>query len=391
MPEWNVPGYTELRALGSGGFGDVVLARHNASGVLVAVKYLRRDLLADPGFAEMFRGEAEVLAAMDDPNVVRLYEYVESPLGAAIVMELIEGASLREILAHQGHTTAEAALVVLQGSLMGLAAAHQRGVVHRDYKPENVLVSGGGGSKLTDFGLAARTGDRPPPAGTLRYVAPEQIAGAAASPAGDVYSATATFYECLTGSPPFSGESAELLRQHRFEPVPLDPLPVALRPLVAAGMAKDPERRPADALSFVAELGAVAAKAYGRGWEDRGRSHLGEAALLLAALWPSGAAPAVQGATVHRVWLFRHIGPARAAIAAGVGTAVIASGVALATTGSPAPRVQSHPTPQLHSVSLQPSPSPSPSPSPTPSVFVSYPPPLEPSPSLVPSPSIPGL
>src|SRR6266851_4400970 len=232
MPEWNVPGYTELRALGSGGFGDVVLARHDASGVLVAIKYLRHDLLADQEFAEMFRGEAAVLASLDDLNVVRLYEYVESSAGAAIVMELIDGASLREILAHQGSTTAEAALVVLRGSLMGLAATHQRGVVHRDYKPENVLVNGDGVSKLTDFGIAARTGDRPIPAGTLQYAAPEQMTGAPASPASDVYSATATFYECLTGHPPFTGNTAELARQHRFGPVLLDPVPGPLRSLV---------------------------------------------------------------------------------------------------------------------------------------------------------------
>src|SRR5580698_9761243 len=195
MAEWQVPGYTEVKALGSGGFGDVMLARHEATGALVAIKYLRAELLADPLFAGMFRGEAQVLGAMDDANVVRLYEYVEAPGGAAIVMELVDGVSLRDILVAQGATTPEAALVVLQGSLLGLAIAHRRGVVHRDYKPENILVAGDGASKLTDFGLAARAGDRPVPAGTLRYVAPEQIAGAPASPAGDVYAATATFYE----------------------------------------------------------------------------------------------------------------------------------------------------------------------------------------------------
>ena len=146
MREWDVPGFTELKALGSGGSGDVVLARHDASGSLVAIKYLRRHLVPDPQFAEMFRGEAEMLASVDDPNVVRLYEYVESPSGAAIVMELVDGVSLRRILAHQGATTPEAALMVLQGSLLGLAAAHRRGIVHRDYKPENVLVNGDGDS-----------------------------------------------------------------------------------------------------------------------------------------------------------------------------------------------------------------------------------------------------
>ena len=262
--------------------------------------------------------------------MVRLYEYVQSPAGAAIVMELIDGVSLREILARQGKTTAEAALVVLQGSLLGLAAAHRRGVVHRDYKPENVLVNGQGASKLTDFGIAARAGDRAMAAGTLAYAPPEQFGGGPASPSGDVYAATATFYECLTGRPPFSGDSAErLLYQHLAEPVPLEPVPEPLRPLIEAGMAKDPGRRPADATILVAELRTVAAGAYGPDWEDRGRSLLGEAALLLAALWPSGAPPAVQGTAVHRIWLRRHlrprhISPVKAAIAAGVAVAVAA-------------------------------------------------------------------
>ena len=307
MPEWKVSGYAELKMLGSGGFGDVVLARDDASGTLVAIKYLRREVLDDPEFAELFRAEARVLASLDDPNVVRLYEYVEAPAGAAIVMELVDGVSLREILSHQGQTTAEAALVVLHGSLLGLAAAHARGVVHRDYKPENVLVNEAGVSKLTDFGIAARTGDRAIAAGTLAYAPPEQFSGAPASPSGDVYAATATFYECLTGHPPFTGDTAEaLLYQHLSVPVPvpLEPVPVPLRPLVTAGMAKDPQDRPADAAAFVTELRAAAWPAYGQDWEDRGRSHLGEAALLLAALWPSGgAAPAVQGHAVEQVHL----------------------------------------------------------------------------------------
>jgi eukaryotic-like serine/threonine-protein kinase len=366
VPEWKIPGYTELKALGSGGFGDVVLARHDASGTLVAIKYLRQDLLADPEFAEMFRSEANVLASLDDPNIVRLYEYIEAPPGAAIVMELIGGVSLREILTFQGKTTAEAALVVLDGSLLGLAAAHRRGVVHRDYKPENVLVNGDGISKLTDFGIAARAGDRPVPAGTLLYAAPEQMSGAPASPATDIYAATATFYECLTGRPPFIGDAEELLRLHRSEPVPLDPVPEPLRPLVAAGMAKDPMHRPTDATTFVAELKTAAAGAYGRNWHDRGRSHLGEAALLLAALWPSGAPPAVQGTTVHRVPLrrrmnLRHVSAVKAAIAASAAIAVAAAGTALAATSSPRPAASNHPVAAPRSVSLQPSPSLSPS------------------------------
>ncbi len=193
----------------------------------------------------------------------------------------------------------------MQGSLLGLAAAHRRGIVHRDYKPENVLVNGHGDSKLTDFGIAARAGAESVAAGTLMYAPPEQFAGAPASPAGDVYAATATFYECLTGRPPFTGETTErLLYQHLAEPVPLDPVPEPLRPLVAAGMAKEPENRPADATAFVTALAAIASRAYGPDWAERGRSHLGEAALLLAALWPAAHRPRYKvprrrGSTCH--------------------------------------------------------------------------------------------
>ena len=339
---WNVAGYTGLRALGSGGFGDVVLARHDASGTLVAIKFLRRELLSDARFAAMFRAEAAVLASMDDPHVVRLHEYLESPSGAAIVMELVDGVSLRQILARQGGTTPEAALVVLEGSLLGLAAAHARGVVHRDYKPDNVLVDGGGASKLTDFGIAVRAGDRPARAGTLAYAPPEQFAGRPASPAGDVYAATATFFECLTGLPPFRGDTVEaLLYQHLSQPVPVEAVPGPVRPLIAAGMAKQPEDRPADATTFVAALNAVAARSYGPDWRERGRSHLAELALLLAVLWPSGGSPAVQSTTVEEIRLRRkrrsRLRPSRAVmaiIAAAIVVALAIAGTVLAVASS---------------------------------------------------------
>ena len=253
----------------------------------------------------MFRSEATVLASLDDLNVVRLYEYVKSPSGAAIVMELVDGITVREILTHQGNTTAEAALVVLHGSLMGLAAAHQRGVVHRDYKPENVLVNGEGISKLTDFGIAARTGDRVIPAGSLLYAAPEQMAGAVASPASDVYAVTSHLLRVPCRPPAFNGRTAaELVRQHRSEPVPLDPVPDRCGRWWPPGWPRTPGAG-RDAITFVTGLATVASGAYGQGWHERGRSHLGEAALLLAALWPSGAPPAVQGFTVHRISLHR--------------------------------------------------------------------------------------
>jgi serine/threonine protein kinase len=297
---WTVSGYTEVRALGGGGFGEVVLATHDSTGTTVAIKYLHQELLGDPEQAAAFAAEARTLAGLDSPYVVRLYEYVADPAGAAIVMEFVDGATLQKMLEHHGKTTPEAALVVLFGSLLGLAAAHARGVVHRDYKPANVLVNAQGASKLTDFGIAALAGGRPVPAGTLRYMPPEQFEGGQASPAGDVYAATVTFYECLTGHTPFAGRTAqELYDQHKSVPVPLDEVPEPVRPIIARGMAKSPGDRMSDAVSLAAELRKVADGGYGEDWAERGRSHLAEAAaLLLALLWPSGSAPAAQGSSV---------------------------------------------------------------------------------------------
>jgi eukaryotic-like serine/threonine-protein kinase len=351
VTEWTVPGYTTLKPLGEGGFGAVVLARHDATGTRVAVKYLRAALLDDPDFLAMFRGEADVLGELDDPHVVRLYEYVESPDGAAIVMELVDGVSVRQLLDRQGKTTPEAALVLLFGSLLGLAAAHERGLVHRDYKPANVLVNAGGASKLTDFGIAVRAGSTPVPAGSLRYAPPEQFGGAPASPAGDVYAAMATYYECLTGQPPFPGPGqAQLLAQHLNVDVPLDPVPAALRPLVVRGLAKDPADRPADAAVLAAELREAAIGAYGEDWEERGRLHLGEAALLLAALWPTAAATTVTESSsvlsqlahglvqsVRHPARLLHLGALTAAGAIAAATAVVAAGATVAATGTTPP------------------------------------------------------
>jgi len=346
MTKWDVPGYTALRPLGSGGSGNVVAARHDASGAPVAIKYLSGELVTDREFTKRFRGEAAALSSVEEVNVVRLYEYVESSSGAAIVMELVHGISLRQILASQDRTTPEAALAVLQGSLLGLAAAHRRGVVHRDCRPENVLVDGDGVSKLTDFGIAARTGDQGYPLATLCYAAPEQIAGSPASPAGDVYAATVTFYECLTGSRPFIGDSIQLLRQHRVAPVPLELVPEPLRPLVSAGMAKNLRQRPADALDLVAALRQVASGAYGPDWAERGRSHLSEAAVALAALWPAGAPPAAR----HRASVRRQ----RAAIVAAATIVGAAAGTFLAASGSRPPGSHDSPVAVVRTVVPQP-------------------------------------
>ncbi|GAA1427149.1 hypothetical protein GCM10009601_37820 [Streptomyces thermospinosisporus] len=288
MSTWTVPGYTESLELGSGASGRVVLALHEGTGVPVAVKYLSESLRGRPDFVRDFRAEARLLAGLDSPHVAGLYEYVESPDGAAIVMELVDGVSLRTVLSRQGPLEAEAALVILKGSLLGLADAHRVGVVHRDYKPENVLVDPEGLSKLVDFGIAVDSGTRGGVAGTPSYMAPEQWRGEAASPATDVYAATATFFECLTGRKPYPGDNiAELALRHTEARVPEEDVPEPVRPLVRRGLAKDPAQRPGEAGAFVAELEAVARAAYGDDWEERGRGRLAALVALLALLLPS--------------------------------------------------------------------------------------------------------
>ena len=370
MVSWVVPGYREERELGSGASGRVVAAVRVADGQRVAIKYLSPRLSGDPQFLAAFRAEAGLLRTLDVPFVVRLLEYVEahggaagvdrgsspggmpgagvdrgsSPggmPGAAIVMELVEGVSLHEMITRQGPGGPEPALAVLKGSLLGLAAAHALGIVHRDYKPENVLVNGSGQSKLADFGVAVRAGEGAGAGGTPLYMAPEQWDGGPATPATDIYAATAVFFECLTGMTPFSGPLGQLAAQHAAAAVPVEMVDEPLRELIANGMAKDPAARPGSASQFLGELEATAAAAYGADWEPRGRGQLAErAAALLLLLLPHGAVAtgAGTGTTTTSTWLpaartattsAARAGRRRTAILAGSAAGVILAGAGI--------------------------------------------------------------
>jgi eukaryotic-like serine/threonine-protein kinase len=399
MTGWAVPGYTELKELGKGGAGRVVLARHDLTGVNVAIKYVAEDLLRETSFMGDFRSEAEVLAAVESPHITRLYEYLESGEHAAIVMELVDGISLRALIREQGPLEPESALTVLKGSLQGLATAHRRRIVHRDFKPANVLVDTDGHSKLADFGLATRTGRVGVLAGTPSYMAPEQWAGAPAAPQTDIYAATATFFECLTGGPPFRVQGIpDVLRlQHEGPDVPVERAPQPVRGLLRWGLAPDPKTRPRDAMEFLRELEKVAGAAYGPDWERRGWQKLARRVALLALLLPNP--PVRPPTTVSFAWT-RLGRPAMALVAMVVLAGFILAGtVALADSGgsggsggapvdaavflpptvvggSPA----AAPTPSL-------SPSASPTPSPTPSATPTHPKPGKTTKPSTPSPS----
>ena len=330
MSAWAVPGYTEERELGHGASARVVAATHNDTGQQVAIKYLAPRLLRDPNFLARFREEVELLASIDVPHVVRLFDYVEAPgEGAAIVMELVDGVSLHEMITRQGPTSPESALVVLKGSLLGLAAAHQLGIVHRDYKPENVLVDGAGNSKLTDFGVAVKAGERAPVGGTPLYMAPEQWNGEPATPATDIYAATAVFFECLTGQTPFSGRLEHLAMQHQTAEIPVALVDQPLQALIERGLAKDPRDRPAHAVEFVAELNEVADRAYGEDWEERGGNELAKRAAALLLLLLGGIAGAAGGS--FAATLLGGMGRRKKAVIAGAALGIFAA-IAVTTT-----------------------------------------------------------
>ena len=311
----------------------MVLARHDSSGTLVAIKYLFRQHLGDAARLAAFRREAALLSRVQSPHVTRLYEFHEEPRGAAIVMEAIHGVSLREVLGQDGVLPPESALAVLKGSLLGLADAHRMGVVHRDYKPANVLVGPGRESKLVDLSIAALAGQAGAPAGTPAYMAPEQWHGAPATPATDVYAATCVFFQSITGSRPYDGATTgELQHAHENAPVPVGAVPEPVRGLVARGMAKHAVHRPSAAAEFVAELEAAAVAGYGADWEQRGLGRLAQRAGALLALSPlallgagTAAAPgAASGlaAVGTGMGLGAKIGATLVAVAVGVGAVI---------------------------------------------------------------------
>ena len=262
--------YEVLQRVAAGSTGTVYLARHSELGRLAAVKELNASVRTEPGLLERFRGEAEVLAGLDDPHIVAVYDYVEEPDRAWIAEEWVDGSSLQAMLATHGRLTPEQSLGVLHGALTGLAYAHDRGLVHRDIAPTNILADMAGTSKLVDFGLAAPIGQTGA-CGTPAYVSPEAARGDAVDKRSDVYSAAAVLFTLLVGRPPFpSRDSAEALRHHIEDPAPaLDDHGDALRDLTARALDKDPDARPADARAFLNELEQAAEQRYGAGWLAR--------------------------------------------------------------------------------------------------------------------------
>jgi eukaryotic-like serine/threonine-protein kinase len=283
--------YTLTERIAVGGMGEVWSAADTVLGRTVAVKLMHPALGQESGFAERFRAEARHAAALTHPNITTVFDYGEDNGTAYLVMELVAGPPLSQVIFDRAPLSARETTSILIQAATALEAAHQRGVVHRDVKPANILVTPGGTAKLTDFGIS-RLADSAPLTqtgqflGTAQYISPEQAMGQSATASSDIYALGVVGHEMLTGQRPFdAGSMVATALAHVNRPAPPlpDTVPVGIRDLISACLAKDPADRPASAAAVAHALG-LPATALASG-----------AALAAPAPWP--ATPAATQAT----------------------------------------------------------------------------------------------
>ena len=257
--------YTLTERIAIGGMGEVWKARDKVLGRIVAVKILKEEYTGDPGFLERFRAEARNTALLNHPGVANVFDYGEEDNSAYLVMELVPGNPLSSIIEHETTLPPDRILNFIAQTARALAAAHSQGLVHRDVKPGNLIITPDDRVKVTDFGIARLANQVPLTAtgqvmGTAQYLAPEQTTGQAATASSDMYSLGIIGYECLVGRRPFTGESqiAIALAQVNDPPPPLpETIPAVARALIMCLLAKDPAQRPKDATALASAVDAI--------------------------------------------------------------------------------------------------------------------------------------
>jgi serine/threonine-protein kinase len=253
--------YAVTARIAQGGMATVYLALDTRLDRQVALKVMHAELARDEDFVRRFIGEAKSVARLSHQNVVAVFDQGSDGPFLYLAMEYVPGRTLKDVLRERGRFTPAAALDIMAGVLDGLAAAHASGIVHRDVKPENVLLTADGRLKVADFGLAraqAAAGQTRAGLliGTVAYLPPEQVTGEATGPRSDVYSAGVMLFELLTGRQPFTGDSPiAVAYQHVNQDVPapsalVPGIPAAVDQLVLAATSRDPALRPADAGEF---------------------------------------------------------------------------------------------------------------------------------------------
>ncbi len=258
-----IKGYTLLETIGAGGFGAVYRADQPNIGREVAIKIILPQYANHPDFIRRFEVEAQVIARLEHPHIIPLYDYWRDPDGAYIVMRYLRGGSLRTLLNEQALTLAEASGVLDQ--LAGaLAVAHRHEVIHRDIKPDNILFDEDGNAYLTDFGIAkdlssdVKVTGADMVVGSPAYLSPEQVRAEDVTARSDIYSLGILLYEMLTSKHPFDEEMATaLLIKHLNDPLPplkdvIDDVPEGVEKVIQRATAKDPTERYSDAPTLAA-------------------------------------------------------------------------------------------------------------------------------------------
>lgn len=259
--------YVVDRPIARGGMATVYRCVDRRLGREVAAKVMHEQYVHDEVFRERFRREARAMAQLSHPNLVNVYDFSASGDEVFLVMELITGGTLRELLAERGPMPPHAAAAVMRGMLTGLAVAHEKGMVHRDIKPDNVLIDASSRVKLSDFGLVRATAETTQSTdqivGTVAYLSPEQVDGSPTTAASDVYSAGIVLFELLTGQTPFDGDTplAHAYARLRSDvPAPstlIAGVPKLFDELVATATSRNPADRFHDAADFLAALDDV--------------------------------------------------------------------------------------------------------------------------------------
>ncbi|MFI6867640.1 serine/threonine-protein kinase [Nocardia sp. NPDC050406] len=258
------------RLIGRGGMGEVYEAYDTVKDRTVAIKVLPERLADDPVYRQRFQRESHAAARLREAHVIPIHDYGEIDGRLFIDMRLVDGDSLRSLLHRAGPGSPERAVGVIAQVASALDAAHAEGLLHRDIKPDNILLSRNGFAYLVDFGIAQSSTD---PAltstgtavGSYRYMAPERFTDSPLTPAADVYGLACVLFECLTGTRPYSGRTdAEIMRAHLFDPVPKPTMvrstvPAGFNAVIARGMAKQPRER----YSSAGDLAEAAATALG--------------------------------------------------------------------------------------------------------------------------------
>ena len=254
--------------IGRGGMATIYRGQDLRMDRVVAIKVLREVYSTDPKFVTRFQREAKAASALQHPNIVQVYDYGQTDGNYFIVMEMVEGTDLRRYLRSRGVLAVDRAIIIAHDVALGLGAAHRRGIVHRDVKPQNVLVGRDGSIKLTDFGIASvykdinaeRLTTTGMTLGTVQYYAPEQAQGEIVSPAADVYALGIVMYEMLTGRTPFDGDTPVAVAMQHIQDLPTPPshfnpnIPPALEEIILRCLEKAPEMRYSDGSALARAL-----------------------------------------------------------------------------------------------------------------------------------------